>query len=485
MNAKNRRAFRLQVLIAFTSFSIFLMGHKAQGDSPGESRDKKPQQDVASGPSLTLADLERLAVKNNPTLGQAEAEIRSTEGRRKQAGLYPNPVVGYRGEEFAFRHFSDKSEHYFFVEQSIITAGKLGKSRQILAQEAVQARAGAEAQRMRVLNTVKLLYYEALGAQQIVELRQQLATIARRAVDTSEQLVNVGQADQPDLLETQNEAAEARLHLVAAVSDRDHAWQMLAAVVGSPDLKPARLEGSLEQNLPSLDEGAALAELLSSSPEVKRAKAGLERAKAALARARAERIPDLFVRGGIGYSLEPFETLAGTVDGRSGPEASIEVGVRLPLFNRNQGNIASAEAELTSAENEVKRQELALRVRLASAFRGYRDSLSAVQEYKQNILPRAQRAYELYLGKYQEMAAAYPQVIISQRTLFQNRVSYISSLVALQQSAALIRGFLLTGGLDAPDGLASREIVPAGKEPEIRPGVQGAGIRDSRRQPEP
>jgi cobalt-zinc-cadmium efflux system outer membrane protein len=259
---------------------------------------------------------------------------------------------------------------------------------------------------------------------------------------------------------------------------------MLAAVVGSPDLKPARLEGSLEQNLPVLDEATAMAELLSASPEIKRTKAGVERAKAALARARAERVPDLFLRGGVGYSLEPIENLAGAVLGRTGTEAWIEVGVRLPVFNRNQGNISAAEAELTSAENEVKRQELALRARLASAFRGYRDSLRAVQEYKQNIIPRAQRAYELYLGKYQEMAAAYPQVIISQRTLFQARVSYIDSLVTLQQNAARIQGFLLSGGLDAPGGVTSRELVTAGESPGIKSGAQGAGIRDSRTEPE-
>jgi cobalt-zinc-cadmium efflux system outer membrane protein len=337
---------------------------------------------------------------------------------------------------------------------------------------------------MRVLNTVKLLYYEALGAQQLVDLRQQLVTIARQAVDTSEQLMNVGQADQPDLLETQNEGSEADLHLVAALSDRDEAWQMLAALVGSPDLRPARLEGSLEENLAALDEGAALTELLRASPEIKRAIAGVERARAALVRARAERIPDVFVRGAIGYSQEPLETLAGTVAGRTGPEASIEVGVRLPLFNRNQGNIATAQAELTSAENEVKRQELALRARFASAFSGYRDSFRTVQEYKQNILPRAQRAYELYLAKYQEMAAAYPQVIIAKRTLFQGRVSYTDALVALQQNAARIQGFLLTGGLDAPAGGSRDGSMTVGQSPGIKSGAQGAGIRDSGTEPE-
>ena len=84
---------------------------------------------------MSLADLERLALEANPTLAQAEAAIRAAEGRRVQAGLMPNPVIGYSGNEFAFRAFSDKSEHLGFIEQTIPLGGKLSKSRAIFAQE--------------------------------------------------------------------------------------------------------------------------------------------------------------------------------------------------------------------------------------------------------------------------------------------------------------------------------------------------------------
>src|SRR5215813_7328575 len=50
--------------------------------------------------SITLAELQRLALQNHPTLAQAEAAIRAAEGRKLQAGLLPNPILGYRGEEF-------------------------------------------------------------------------------------------------------------------------------------------------------------------------------------------------------------------------------------------------------------------------------------------------------------------------------------------------------------------------------------------------
>src|SRR5207253_8221269 len=65
---------------------------------------------------LTLADLQQTAIQNNPTLAQAEALIRSARGRAKQAGLMPNPVIGYEGAELAFKYFDEKSEHFGFVE---------------------------------------------------------------------------------------------------------------------------------------------------------------------------------------------------------------------------------------------------------------------------------------------------------------------------------------------------------------------------------
>src|SRR4030095_15264118 len=54
-------------------------------------------------PALRLEDLERMALQNNPTIGQAEAVIRAAEGRRVQAGLMPNPIIGYLGEELRGR----------------------------------------------------------------------------------------------------------------------------------------------------------------------------------------------------------------------------------------------------------------------------------------------------------------------------------------------------------------------------------------------
>ncbi|HMB27086.1 MAG TPA: TolC family protein [Blastocatellia bacterium] len=407
-------------------------------------------------PTLRLEDLERMALQNNPTIGQAEAAVRAAEGRRVQAGLMPNPIIGYLGEELSARAFDQKSEHYVFAEQEVPLGGKLKKSRDVFARERAQAQAEAAAQKQRVLNAARALYYEALGAQRLVEVRAELAKLAGEAVEVTGELFNTGAADRPDALAIQVEARRARVDLVMAENELDQIWRQIGAVVGDPFLKPARLAGDLEQGLPALEQDQLLAALLSVSPEVKRAQAGIERARASLARAKAEPTPNLFLRGGMGYSAELLETFPPQPPGRkSGPEAFAEVGLRIPLFNRNQGAIAEASAELDFAEREARRVELMLRARTASAFRAYQNALSVATEYREQIVPRARRAYELYLASFRQMAAAYPQALIAQRTFFQTQAEYVRALVDVWRNAIQLQGFMLTGALDAPGGMSA------------------------------
>jgi len=400
---------------------------------------------IPEGPVVTLEELERMAAERNPTLAQAAASVRAAEGRRRQAGAFPNPTVGYFGEELAFRALGDNSEHGVFVEQTIPLGGKLSKAKRVFMREREQAEAIAEAQALRVTNSVRAVYFEALGAQQLVELRADLADLAREAVDITKELYNVGQADRPDQLEIEIEAERAEIEMLRARGDWEQAWRAIGAMVGNPDLRPARLAGGLDEGDAALDQEQLLTTLLRDSPEIRAARAGVERARAEVTRQKAARIPDLFVQGGVGYNNEILER-----DGRkTGAEGRIEVGVNVPLFNRNKGGIAAAEAELAIAERELERLQLSLRARMASSFREYRNARTTVEKYRTQVIPRARQAYEMYLGNFRQMAAAYPQVLIAQRTLFQVEVEYARALVELRRTATGLRGFLLEGGLDA------------------------------------
>src|SRR5687768_15828852 len=315
-------------------------------------------------PALRLEDLEKMALSGNPSLKQASAAIRAAEGRQRQAGLYPNPVVGYAADEVSRGPIIAGGEHGAFIEQRIVTGGKIGLARRIAQQDSLQMRASAEAQQYRVLNAVRSLLYQALGEQLLVQVRTQLARLAQRAVTTTRELANVGQADRPDLLAVDIEAQRLELGLITARNGLDRTWRQLAAVTGNPMLRPVPLEGNIEE-LPKLDFEAALANIFQASPELKTAEVGASRSDLVVRQARAAVVPDIVARAGVHYNYERLEVN----QARIGWQGSAEIGITLPLFNRNQGAVAAARAEAERAQLELDRTRLALRARLASVYR--------------------------------------------------------------------------------------------------------------------
>jgi len=403
----------------------------------------RAQTSASEQKTITLEELQQMALQNNPTFRQSAANIQAAEGRKKQSGLYPNPTVGYQGEQIRGGSFHG-GEQGVFVQQDIVMGGKLGLNRKIFDQELRQAETEAEEQKVRVVTNVRMSYIQALAAQQTLELRQNLSKLADDAVETSHQLANVGQADAPDMLESEVEAQQAQLAVTMAEQNQQRVWKALAAVVGNPRLPLIKLEGKLEDT-PTVNADELVEKIVNESPAVRIAELGVKRAAAALARAKREPIPDLQLRGGMQQNGELLS------DGSPvGLQGFADVGVRIPIFNRNQGNIATAKADTERAKREVERVKLVLRERAAGVVQNYTFSQIAVERYKNQMIPRAQKAYEMYTKKYQEMAAAYPQVLISQRTLMQLEVSYITALENFATSSLSLRSYLLTDGLEAP-----------------------------------
>jgi outer membrane protein, heavy metal efflux system len=405
----------------------------------------RAQAPASEQKAITLKELQQMALENNPTFAQSAANIRAAEGRKKQSGLYPNPTVGYQGEQIRGGSFHG-GEQGFFLQQDVVLGGKLGLNRKIFDQELKQAETEAEEQKLRVVTNVRMSYFQALAAQQTLELRQNLSKLADDAVETSHQLSNVGQADAPDVLESEVEAQQTQLAVTMAERNQQRVWTALAAVVGNPRLPLMKLEGKLE-DAPPVNAEELVEKIVNESPAVKIAELGVKRAEAALAREKREPIPDLQLRAGMQQNGESLSAPNGRAVGLQG---FADVGVRIPIFNRNQGNIAAARADEERAKREVERVKLVLRERAASVVQAYTFSQTAVDRYKNQMIPRAQKAYEMYTKKYQEMAAAYPQVLIAQRTLMQLEVSYINALESFATSSLSLQSYLLTDGLEAP-----------------------------------
>ena len=170
-------------------------------------------KEVAARPARGLADFEALGDANNPTLKQANAIVRRSQEQARQAGLYPNPLVGYQGEEIRGGSFGG-GEQGGFIQQTVVLGGKLGLRRGVYEQVKKSDEIAVEEQAYRVHADVQQAFYDALTAQATVHLRQKLLGIGLDAVETVHQLTNVGQADAPDILQTEVEAEQAKVDYV-------------------------------------------------------------------------------------------------------------------------------------------------------------------------------------------------------------------------------------------------------------------------------
>jgi cobalt-zinc-cadmium efflux system outer membrane protein len=401
-------------------------------------------QEISSRPAKNLSEFIQLADANNPTLKQAAAIVRRSAAQAKQAGLYPNPSIGYQGEQIRGGSFGG-GEHGAYIAQSIVLGGKLGLRRNIYEQQKRSDEAAAEAQVDRVHGDVTQAFYKTLAAQEAVVVQRRLLKLSIDAVETVHQLANVGQSDAPDVLQSEVEAEQAKIDYANAQRNFLQNFRMLAAVTGQPDLAISPLDGALDA-IPNIDTDHIVETIIQNSPSVKQAQLEITVAEAALRNAHRESIPDLQLKAGEQYN---FETVSVLPTKAAGPQSFASVSMNVPIWNRNQGAKQAAEIDIDRAQQELERVKLSLHHQAEPLVQTYLSSKFEADRYRTQLIPRAAQAYQLYLQKYQSMAAAYPQVLVSQRTLFHLQAGYIQALGSVWQNAIALQHHTLKGGLEA------------------------------------
>ena len=431
-------------------------GH--QQHDQADPREEAPALPV--GPEIRLVDLEKRALDRHPALVEARAAIAAAEGRREQAGRWPNPEVGLVSEEVSLEDDGEGGKYGGLLAQRFVLGGKLARARAVRATELEQAGSRAEAARLATITRVRGAFHRALAAQRTVEMRSRLSALTAEAVEVTDQLFNTGAADLPDRLAAQIEARRSSLELATARRELAAAWSALESVVGGDRLEPAPLEDVFAGPPPSLERSSTLRRVLDESPELELARLEVERAAAVLARERRVKIPDLELEVGILDNREPVAP-GGP---RLGSEAFAEARIVIPLFDRNRGSVAAAEAEEGAAQARAEQVRLALQARFVEVFARYESATETAAAYRDEILPAARQSYELYLASYQQMTAAYPQVLIAQRTLLQAEADALDALVELWDAAAQLEGLLVIvappPGAEPPQGGARPSADP-------------------------
>jgi outer membrane protein, heavy metal efflux system len=395
-----------------------------------------PQSTDEGTRSLTLDDMRAIAQQNNPTLIQAHMAVRAAQGEQIQAGLCPNPEIGYEGGDVGLEGTSGQQGSV--IAQEFVTAGKLRIAANAAGHGVTATRHGLEAQRWRVMNSVRSGFYEVLLAQKMVSINEDLVRVGNQAEDITSRLRAAQEVSKADVLQASIEAERAKVSLFMARNRHRIAWYQLAAMVGQPEMPSATLLGDVIQDLPAVTWDEGLTRLLSGSPELAQAHAKVKQARCEVALQVAERHANVSVGAGVKYDATAEQSLA-------------DVGVAIPLkiFDRNQGNIVSAQAHLIAATREVERLELDLFNRFAKAFETYSNANRQVELFRSKVLDNARESLELVGAGYREGEFDYLSLLTAQRTFFGANLEYLDALQELWSSSVELDGLMLTGGLEA------------------------------------
>jgi cobalt-zinc-cadmium efflux system outer membrane protein len=381
--------------------------------------------------------------------------VRQQEGFLKQAGLYPNPTAGYIRSDPDQAGQSQTSG--VFLSQEFVTAGKLRLAKAAFRLDVEHSNWQLEAQRGRVVNDVRIRYYEVLGAQHAVQAAVELEKLAADGVKIAEQLFQAKHGSRPDVLQAEIQLSAVRTSLQDARYRHESAWRQLVNVVGCPGLPPTPLSGSLETDIPQLDWNETLHTLLATSPLLRAQQAQIDSIQYELRLARAQAVPNVNI-----------QLVAQRDSVMKYSSVSTLVAVPVPIFNRNQGNVINVEGQLLQQQKEYDRLRLALTDQLAGSFRQYLSLRSQVERLQREILPRSKENLDLTTQAYRLGQFDFPRVLAARQIYFQTNLASIDALTELHKVAVEINGLLLTGGLNPTE---------VGTALQAQPGMGMTGLR--------
>ncbi len=398
----------------------------------GQPATLKPAVPDAVLPLLTLDDLTRFAVDRNPRLMQAVFAVDAARGRAIQASLYPNPTIDFKFDELGDKTGPRGVNTLPLVTQEIVTGRKLSLSRAVADKQVDQATLSLAAQRAMLLAGVRAAYFDVIALQRRIDILTSLVKIADQSVGQTRKLLDAKQVSRLDLLQLEIEAEKLRTELEASEREWPAARKKLAAAAGTNDLPNSRFEDLLNQSLPGYELDTVQRFVLDVHPEVRSARIGVERAQFALRRAQVEPYPNVALS--TGYVRQ---------NQNKSSDFTIGFSMTLPVWNRNQGNVRAAQAEIGVAAQEVGKVELDLTERLATVYREYAAAMRREERYRTAILPRARETYDLSLKAYQGGQFEYLRVLEAQRALTQANLEAVRALGDAWKAASAISGLTL------------------------------------------
>lgn len=414
---------------------------------------------------LSLANLEQLAIENNPTIVQAAADIEAAAGAAIQAGAYPNPVVGYEADTVG----SAGTRNYqgMFLEQEIMTAGKLDLARSIANVGLMNRQQDLRKARADLFQKVRSNYFAVQVARENLRYCEALVRFTNEVYRVQVEQLKGGQAAAYEPMQLRALATQARGAFFQARNRYVSAWKQLAAAVGEPDLPATPLVGRVDLPYHPIDYEAALSQMLTTNSQMLAARNLEFQKRLGLRLAEVTPIPNINLYTAIqkDFTTPPV--------GRT--TYNVQFGVPVPIFNRNRGGIQQSRGELVRAAEEVNRVRLQLTAELADAFERYENNRMLLDYYSRSILPDLARVYRGVYERHQQESdqVVFSDIIVIQQQLQQAIAAYVLAMSGQWDAYADVAALLQLEDLsllptvrDGGDGGAMPlEALPPAEEP--------------------
>ncbi len=390
----------------------------------------------ASDRVVTLAELQELARTQSPVVARAQADAAVSYGRVVQAGLYPNPTVGYQADQVQPGPrplpLNNPGQQGGFINQLIKTAGKLTLAQRVAGYDYVNALVAVRRAEVDVTLAVRTQYFAALVAQESLRVNAALAKVADEVYDLQLRKVAAGvdEAYKPRPLYAQ--AIQARNGVIQAQATYRAAWRQLAAAVGQPDLPQGTLAGRADAPAPVYD-ADAVRPLLENHTDLLTARNTIGQAQTNLTLQRRLPIPDLQTN-----QYHQYDNVAQNY------QFGIQLGINLPISDRNQGNIRAAGAQIASSTAALAVAQNSLVGRLAEAFARYDANRQVAANYRDKILPNFIQAYRATALQFQAEPdkVGFNDIVVAQQNVGVALQAYLAALTAQWQGVVDVAAVL-------------------------------------------
>ncbi|MBM4143365.1 MAG: hypothetical protein FJ225_07225 [Lentisphaerae bacterium] len=397
---------------------------------------------------LTLDAALTHAWRHHPAVTEARERAAGSRGIRAQAGLWPRPELDLG----VFRKpAEDESE--VALSQTIELGGKraarAGASDAAIATAAAGVAEAWSEVRAGVGEAFAQLDYLRAAA----DLRGRLAAAEREMADLAASLRAAGKLSEAAELGFRQAAAAAGATAEGAAAEAADAERRVFTAIGvMPPPSPVRIEcGPAFALLDGAEFDALLCMALTNNPALNTARAAAAAARAEERLERARRWMDLRVAG----AARQIE--ARRPDGTSGAGLGGQVGVDLPLWDRNQGNVTAARHAARAAEATARSAEVETAAAVSRLLAAHRGNRALAEAYDREIVPLALRRDELAAGAAEAGRASAIERLDARRGLLAATLEQARAVLMARLSAIQLERLLQA---NPPPGIRERGAAP-------------------------